>query len=127
MFPVPAEKGGSNVDGAIDEGRIQSNSERKIAKRNVPQCKGQGQRIKRSRGQSGEDQRGDEQAVVVDERKKGADHREDRGRKQENPSWPDQRAEIDGEGSDEHQSDVIGAADPRAVVKTDSEVAFEIR
>ena len=66
------------------------------------------------------------QAVVVDERKKGADHREDRGRNHENPSWPDQRAEIDGEGADEHQGDIVGAADPRAVVETDSDVAFEI-
>src|SRR5262249_42136480 len=40
MFPVPPEKGGSNIDGAIDEGRIKCDREGKVAKRNVSQRKG---------------------------------------------------------------------------------------
>jgi hypothetical protein len=63
----------------------------------------------------------------VDERKKGADHRENCGRNHEDPAWADQCAEINGEGANEHQGDVVGAADPRAVVETDSDVALEIR
>jgi len=45
--------------------------------------------------------------------------------KEDSPG-PEQSAAVHGERANEHQGDVLGAADPRAVIKANSHVAFEI-
>src|SRR5215471_5585009 len=70
MLPVPAVQRRRNVHRPIYEGGVQSNRERKILKRNVAQSKGEGEGIERARGQSRQNQRYENKAVIVIEGKK---------------------------------------------------------
>ena len=126
MFAEPAIKRGSDVDSAVDERGVQCERERKKAKRDTAKGEGQGEGVEGARSESGEDERGDEQAVVVDERQKHTEQREGGGREDKYSTRAEQSAEIDGEWADEHERDIEGAADPRAVVETDAQGAFKV-
>ena len=82
MVPIPTVKRWGDVHGPIDEHRVKRDREGEEAKRNISQRKGERQRIEGARSKPGQDERRDEQTVVVDQRKERADDRK-RGRSDE--------------------------------------------
>ena len=69
MVAIPAVQVRRDVHGAVDGCRVERQCEWKKAQRNFRKCESERERIKGSGGQSRQHERGDEQAVAVDQRK----------------------------------------------------------
>ncbi len=126
MVSVPAIKRWGDVYGAIDANRVEGDGERKEPKRNISQRKRERKRVEGAGGEPGEHECGNEQGVAMDEGKVDADQRKCRRSKKQNSPWSHQTAEIHGEGADEDERNVVGAADPCAVVEANSDMAPQI-
>ena len=126
MISIPAVKRRCDVHGAVDERRVERDGKGKELKRNIAQRKSEGKRVESPGGQPCQSERGDQQAVTMDQGKERADHGKRRCCKEQNFPRSHQAAQIHGERANEHQPNVVGAVDPRAVVEADTCVALEI-
>jgi hypothetical protein len=87
---------------------------------------GERQRVKGSGGQSCNHERGQKQAVTMNQRQEKANQSErDRGDPR-NAAGAEQTAEIHGERPNEHERDVIRAANPGTIVKADPETPLKV-
>ena len=72
MIAVPAVEGWRDIYGPVYGSRVEGDRERKKAKRNIAKCKSQSEGIKGAGRQPGENQRRNQQTVIVDERQESA-------------------------------------------------------
>src|SRR5260221_9300870 len=126
MVAIPSVEGGSDVHSHIYEGGVERQCEWQKARRNIAQRKGESQRIKRSRCESGQHQRRDEQTVIMDKREQAANQGETCRAQQKNAPGTKQAAKINSQRPHKHQGDVEGAADPGAIIEADPKMALQV-
>ncbi len=126
MVAEPAVHGRSDIHGAIDEACVKGQREWEEAQRNIAQGERERQGIKRAGGETAKGERREQETVAVNERQKTIDNAESGAGDQEDAPGTQKASEIDGERADEHQGDVEGAAEPRALVVADAESSLQV-
>src|SRR6516164_10003755 len=126
MIAIPAIERWRDVHRSVDESRIERHRERQVSQGTNAKCKSQGERVKRAGCEPGNNQRRNQQTIIVYERQKNAGCGEDSSRKKKYAPWPEQTAEVDAKGPDKHQSRVVRAVEPCGLIVTDTEMAPQI-
>src|ERR1700722_7475936 len=126
MVSVPTVEGRCDIHASVHKGRVEGDDERKVPQRNIAKGECQCERIESSRRESGNDQRGDEKTIAMDEWEKERGYGEESCGKQQHAPWPQQPSQVDGERADKHQRRIEGTVEPGTVVKAYANVPLQI-
>src|SRR5262249_62059022 len=110
MIAIPSVESGSDVHSHVHEGGVERQCERQKTRRNIAQRKGERKRVKRSRCESGQHQRHNEQTVIMDKRKQAANQGKACRTHQKNAAGGKQAAKKNGEKNQKNQGKVERAS-----------------